>query len=123
MPITTALTVAVLEYTIKYLFVESSTIPVRSNTPLAAKVASYSMISPLLVAFPTGSKEPAAVALTATLTVQELAGSLLHRDSETTENVVDGHIYACVYVVAARAAAPNLPDAMILFLRSIYVKK
>jgi hypothetical protein len=117
MPITTALTVAVLEYTTKYLFVESSTIPVRSNTPLAAKLESYSMNSPVEGA-PGG-----AVVVTATLTVAAVLESLLHNDNETTENVVVGHRYTCVYVVAERATAPNLPDAIIYFSNGIYVKK
>jgi hypothetical protein len=117
MPITTALTVAVLEYTTKYLLVESSTIPVRSSTPFAAKLASYSMNSPFPGA--VGGK----VALTATRTVAAVLESLLHNDNETTANVLVGHRYACVYVVAERAVAPNLPDAIIYFSNGIYVKK
>jgi len=117
MPITTALTVAVLEYTTKYLLVESITIPVRSSTPLADKLESYSMNSALAGA------DGGAVVLTAILTFAAVLESLLHNDIDTTLNVDVGHIYACVYVVAERAAAPNLPDAMMLFLRSIYVKK
>jgi hypothetical protein len=109
MPITTALTVAVLEYTTKYLLVESITMPVRSSTPLADKLESYSMNSAL------AGVDGGSVVLTAILTVAAVLESLLHNDIETTLNVVDGHIYACVYVVADRAAAPNLPDAIIYF--------
>jgi hypothetical protein len=117
MPITTALTVAVLEYTTKYLLVESSTIPVRSSTPLANKLESYSINSPFAGA--VGGK----VVLTAIRTVAGVVESLLHSDNETTANVLAGHRYACVYVVAERATAPNLPDAIIYFSNGIYVKK
>jgi hypothetical protein len=107
MPYATALTPVVDERTTINLFVESTTIPVRSKTAFAGIVTSYSKN-----ALSAGAVLPDAdVVVSAKRTVTADA-FLLHNDTLTTANVVAGQVYKFVYVIAAKSAIPNLPVAM-----------
>lgn len=84
-------------------FPASTTIPVRSKTPLATNDASYSMYS---------ATEGLLLLATAILTVLAVLAFLLHRLTDTTANVLAGQVYTVVFVVAEMSNAPNLPVAI-----------
>ena len=84
-------------------FPASTTIPVRSKTPLATNDASYSMYS---------AADGVLLLATAILTVLAVLAFLLHRLTDTTENVLAGQVYTVVFVVAVMSNAPNLPVAI-----------
>jgi hypothetical protein len=92
---------AALAYTTNN-FPESTTMPVRSKTPLASNDASYSIYSATVGLLALA---------TAILTV--LADALrLHKLIVATVKVSAGQVYTVVFVVDEMSNAPNLPVAI-----------
>jgi hypothetical protein len=83
-------------------FPASITIPVLSKTPLAVRLVSNSRYS---VAAGVAEEAKANRTLIA-------AAPLLHIDTVTTENVLEGHVYTVVSEVLVMFDAPNLPVAI-----------
>jgi len=104
MPYATALTLAALDLTTNIL-PASSTIPVRSRTPLADKLVSNSMYSAAL------GVDVVDIAICTVAAVDPLLQTL----TVSTVNVSAGQVYTEVLVAAARSFDPNLPVAIIYF--------
>jgi hypothetical protein len=101
-PYATAETKAALEYTTISL-AAFNTKPVLSTTPFGGIVMSYSIYS-----LAAGDAADANANRTNTADVP-----LLQIETVATVNVVAGTVYNVVFVVAARSADPNIPDAII----------
>jgi uncharacterized membrane protein len=94
---------AVEQYTTTFLPV-SITIPLRSRTPFAGSVASYSIYSAFV-----GVPVPDNAILTSTVADVDRLVTLMF----TIDNVLAGTVYTVVFVVPLGADCPKIPDAIL----------